>query len=554
MDFVNQTIAQLRDLFASMSPGARVTAGLLLAVVVASCGFLFQQAASGADEFLFGAEPLAASQIARMEGAMAKAGLSEFVTEGNHIRVPRAKKAEYIAAIADAGELPPDYHRMMADAIDGGSVFDSRDVKRQRIKAAREKQLSHVIGLMPWVDQAIVIYDDREESGLKATRSASAAVSVLPKAGEVLDSRRVRNLRDFVARSCNMLDDEVSVTNLGNDAMVGSDGVGAEDFDHPYYATKAKIERKLRGELIDHLSYIPGVRVQVKASLDNTRQKTTVQVKPEEKTAELSSTTRDETVERVTGGGGGQIGLEAQGPNREGRDDTVAKQEQDKTSRNDESRDFVVGSSTTQTAEWDSTLKEAEASIAVPRSYVASVFRERAREAGKDAPKEINPDELAQLEGEVKLSIENLVQPLLPKLALGENEFKQVKVEFYYDLPRATLPEPSVASTAFGWASDNASSIAMGGFALVSLVMLRSMASGGAAARLGPANAPTLRLETGSDHADGVAAADGDDLGAARPKLKLKRGDSLKDDLTEMVTTDPDAAAAILRSWIQNAG
>jgi flagellar biosynthesis/type III secretory pathway M-ring protein FliF/YscJ len=39
-----------------------------------------------------------------------------------------------------------------------------------------------------------------------------------------------------------------------------------------------------------------------------------------------------------------------------------------------------------------------------------------------------------------------------------------------------------------------------------------------------------------------------------RPKLRLKKGPSLKDDLTEMVREDPDAAAAILRTWISSAG
>ena len=38
-----------------------------------------------------------------------------------------------------------------------------------------------------------------------------------------------------------------------------------------------------------------------------------------------------------------------------------------------------------------------------------------------------------------------------------------------------------------------------------------------------------------------------------RPKLKLKKADSLKDDLADMVASDPDAAAAILKSWINNA-
>ena len=42
MDFLNKAFAQLSDLFRSMTPAARITAGLLLAVVVVSLVYLFR--------------------------------------------------------------------------------------------------------------------------------------------------------------------------------------------------------------------------------------------------------------------------------------------------------------------------------------------------------------------------------------------------------------------------------------------------------------------------------------------------------------------------------
>jgi hypothetical protein len=42
MGFLNQTFEQIRDLFASMTPAARITSALLLGVIVCSMGFLFQ--------------------------------------------------------------------------------------------------------------------------------------------------------------------------------------------------------------------------------------------------------------------------------------------------------------------------------------------------------------------------------------------------------------------------------------------------------------------------------------------------------------------------------
>ena len=47
MDFLNKAFAQVADLFRSMTPGARLTAGLLLVVVVVSVGYLFTHEMSG---------------------------------------------------------------------------------------------------------------------------------------------------------------------------------------------------------------------------------------------------------------------------------------------------------------------------------------------------------------------------------------------------------------------------------------------------------------------------------------------------------------------------
>ena len=42
MDFLNQATGQIRELFVSMTPAARVTALLLAGVIVVSLGYLFQ--------------------------------------------------------------------------------------------------------------------------------------------------------------------------------------------------------------------------------------------------------------------------------------------------------------------------------------------------------------------------------------------------------------------------------------------------------------------------------------------------------------------------------
>ena len=64
---------------------------------------------------------------------------------------------------------------------------------------------------------------------------------------------------------------------------------------------------------------------------------------------------------------------------------------------------------------------------------------------------------------------------------------------------------------------------------------------------------PTLSLHQGDTESESTADEEPDEEEKRRPRLKLKKGHSLKDDLTEIVREDPDAAAAILRGWISNA-
>src|SRR5207248_3199679 len=207
MDFLNKAIAQLGELLRSMTPGARVTAGLLLAVVVISMGYLFQHGATGPDAYLFGGDPLPDGQLTRVEAAIAKAGLSDYQREGNRIRVPSGQQAKYLAAVADAGALPPNFNTILENALDKGGPWESREATRERLKIARQQTLSEIVRAMPWVENAIVLYDEHESRGvreLSPTNQITASVSVKPIVGKSLTAVRVKNIQKLVAHSVNM--------------------------------------------------------------------------------------------------------------------------------------------------------------------------------------------------------------------------------------------------------------------------------------------------------------------------------------------------------------
>ena len=123
MDVFNNISAQIRDVFASMTAGARITAALLLAVVVVSLGYLFQQGTASGDAYLFGGEYLPASQLDRIEMAIAKRNLSGHIREGNRIRVPAGQKHEYLAAIAEDGATPRNFHDLLENSLNQGGMW-----------------------------------------------------------------------------------------------------------------------------------------------------------------------------------------------------------------------------------------------------------------------------------------------------------------------------------------------------------------------------------------------------------------------------------------------
>ena len=553
MDFLNKAIAQLSELFRTMTPGARVTAGLLLAVVVISVGYLFQHSASGPDTYLFGGEPVPSGQLDRIEAAMAKAGLSDFQREGFRIRVPSGQQAKYLAAVADAGALPANFNTILENALEKGGPWESREATRERLKIARQQTLSEIVRAMPWVENAIVLYDEHESRGVRdfgTTKQTTASVSVKPIAGEMLTAVRAKNIQRLVAYSVNMKTTDVGVTNLGDGGPAGSEnGITFDVIDDEYLKTKVLFESQKRESILGVLRDIPGVNVEVNADLDATVEETTHTAKPDPKTAEAQSTSHDETTLQSSGGNGGPVGTTANGPNRQGVTETAAQQQNKTDSHTTETKN-VVGIEDSRIHKKGYTPKAVRATVTIPSAYVKSLWA--ARNPTATAPPK--PDDLTPVWEEVRPKVENLVNQLLILQAnTGENEYKYVRVVMLDSLPAPTIEAPSMASKAMAWTGRYWSTLGMLGVAMFSLLVLRSVVNGKPSEPTNAAAAPVSPLTLQTDETKATAES-GDTTEAERPKLRLKKGTSVKDDLVDIVREDPDAAADILRSWISKAG
>jgi flagellar M-ring protein FliF len=554
MDFLNKSIAQVSELFRSMTPGARITAGLLLAVVVTSLGYLFHQSTAGPDAYLFGGEPLSDGQLNKIEAAIAEKGLSGYAREGNRIRVPAGQQAKYVAAVADAGALPPNFNTILESALAKGGPWESREATRERLKIARQQTLAEIVRAMSWVDDAVVLYDEHESRNgheLGLNKQVTASVSVQPVAGEVLDGRRAKMLQKLVASAVNMNPKDVNVTNLGDGSGYGSgESIGPEIFDDEYMRTKVAFEMQKRESILDALRDIPGVRVQVNADFDDSVEETTHDVKPDPKSAIQHETTSKDESAQTAADSSGRPGVTVQGPN--GKPGTQSAQVQKQNTTKSETTDTqnVVGLTDSRVLKKGYKPKEIWATVKIPGSYIENLWR--VRNPGATTPPK--PDDLRLVQDDVVPKIENIVDPLLiltSTKAQALDNFKHVKVVVLDSLPSPTIEPPSTASKALAWTGQYWNTLAMLGVAVFSLLILRSVVKSAPPTAAGPSAAPALML-----HADEPATrADASEpTPDDRPRLRLKKGKSLKDDLVQIVHEDPDAAAEILRSWIGKAG
>jgi len=564
MDFLSKAYTQLRDLFGSMTPAARITTGLLLAVVIVSLVYLFNYQVSGGTKYLLGGEPIPASHIPAMEAAFAQAGLSDYQIEGTRIKILGGNSTEYMGALADAGALPPQFGSYFEESLAGDSPFASAKDKQERLKVAKQKELAAIIGKMQGIESAAVLYDIRKGRGSLAAKDiVTASVTVKPIGTDSLDPQRVPMIRNLVVGAIAGLEkDNVTVTDLNGRTYIGSkDGI-SDALEDPYYKRMVLYEKQIRQKALEALSMIPGVEVQVSAELDPELKhiEQSEVYDPKAVVGESEVTTEVENTKGTSPGG--RPGLQsqrAQGPaggaasiaaSTTGRTTTTEKE----TTR-EKTRSFV-SQERKQIEKKGLTPERVKVTVVVPSNYYREVWQsQQGAEAAQDQPDEAA---LGQIEIDVKKKIEDLVVPLLPSLKKGEDPFPQVTVTTLPSLPRDPLPTPSLAENALAWLGDSWSTLGLCGLAIFSLLMLRSMIKS-----VPTAEAPTPDLENPTlslvrdDDGEGEGEDDEEEeTDAAGKKLKrrFKKGPNLKDELADLVREDPDAAATILRNWIANTG
>ncbi len=545
MDFLNRAFAQVRDLFQSMTPGGRIVSGLLLTVIVVSLAYLFTHQVSGSDEYLMGGESFTVGELQAMQAAFGKAGLTNYRPDGARIRIPHGKHAEYMAALADNDALPAHFGKFLSDTIQGDSPFLTRQQRAERRKIATEKELSLIIRKMPGIEEASVLSDMQSEGGLQGTIIKSASVAVKPLGTGQLDQDQVRKVRHLVAAAfAGMKPEDVTVADINGQVYTGSGDVdsGGSAAEDAYIARKREHEKDWQAKILKALSYVPGVNVSVNVELDRQKFLQTEDVKHDPKTVAFRTTEKEKTATREGGGPGGRPGYVAQQPKANAAT-TVQSRRAGMSEQEEESEaDTINAVSSTRTRSEDIGLtpKMVKAAIGVPASYFVKVWQKENPPAPGEEPKMPDKAELTKIKDAEMKRIRVHAATVLPAVVGMADATELVTVTDFQDIPAAVIPDPSMTEKALTFLGQYWATLGMLALAGFSLLMLRSMTR----AALPPLPKPYVKPGDISDQAEETAAQ------AAHLGRFATGAASLRDELSELVAEDPDAAANILRAWI----
>jgi flagellar M-ring protein FliF len=558
VDFLNKALAQLNDLFRSMTPAGRITAGLLLAVIVISVAYLFNHQFSGADGYLFGGEPVTPSQLPAMEAAFGKKNLTDYELQGNRIRVPQGKQSIYMAALADAGALPHNFLDSMKTSLDSGGPFIDRKKREELVKVALQEELSNIVSQMNGIERATVLYNVENPQGFNSKKIITASVTVKPLGTQSLTAEQVQMIRQAVGPAIGAPPESISVVDVNGRAYPGGEAGDIADVSQDRYLnTKLEYELKITDRIREQLlTFVKGAVVSVNVELNPELEdnETTDKIDPKPITVDVSETSK--TSSSNTTLPSGRPGVVAQGgtansPLTVGAGGNGSRSDEDQTTRRE--RDLVSRESR-QVRKAGLTPKRVTVSVSVPSNYYEEIWQQRNPAPAGSQPKKPEAAALAQIETETNATIKKSVLGIIgpPEDA----SIDPVTVTSFTSMPAPIIEKPSTVDHALVWFTDHASGLGMGLLGIFSLLMVRSIVRSVPATvveeshELSPAGAPT-------------SSAPADEVSQEQPspptssarlrRRRSKSGPSLRDELVEIVRDDPDAAANILRNWIGSA-
>ncbi len=543
MSLFKESTGQAREAFTAMPMQSRIISVMLVAAIAIGLAFLVRGNGSISTETLFSGHSFGEQELAAVELAFSRAGLSDWEREGRRIRIPRDSKAAYLAALAESATLPMSLRSSVQEAIDATNVFDSNDLRIAREMHAKEQDLGNKIAAFPEIRWASVEYDRGERRGLSRVRPQSASVVVQPEGTGALPRQRIIAIKELIRGSyAGMSSDDVVVI----DTNSTSTSALAEEDDpllRKQREAEARVEQKVRSLLVGYPA-----RVAVSAEIDPTMdvEKTVLKYDAEptnltNKTRKVESTNNRQPYRGVPGVVPNAIGNRAAS-----LDENL---ETIKTKEDERLTSGVAGQQYENSRMASLQVKTIRVSVGLPTSYYETLHRQEFMKKEPDTSvadiPPLNDSDLEKLRTKTEKNIQSAVTVLLPEVSAGADRFPLVEVWDYPDLPGPPPLEPETAKIALTWLAKSWQTIALVFLALVALLVARS-----AAKSSGDPSPKEFHEGFGLE----IPAPPPEVVDPEDDKDHMTiTGGSLKEELLTLVEGNPEVAANVIRGWVGEA-
>ena len=559
MEFLNKAYAQLADVFKSMTPGARMIAGLLLIVAVVSVAYLFNGQVAGGDAYLMGGEMFSAGQLRSMHAALGKANLEARI-DGARIKVQRGQESKCMAALAEAGALPVEFGGYLEKAVTNNGFMTLNRNQEAAMKIAKQRELQNIINTM--VEKSLVLIDEQSDHGFPPKTIITASVSIQPRDQQPLDENRIpAAIRYLVSSSVAGLKPEaVTVVDLSTQRTYPGSG-GGENRSPGTLGEYAELKRYYEREYQEKISrllapYIPGVLVTTSVEFDPETSKEPTSIEDAAANSQgYESRDRAQPINAARNlaelpPGAAPNGLKQplglpgfRGAKNKSHEDVALPQQHGATAA---TAQHVLGEGRAP--------KRVAVSIAVPNSYYEKIWRQTNSSSAGEPARKPDAAALAEIQAAEKKKIAELVAPLLPQRDPAADPNSHVAVSTFYQFPEPPPREATFEDNAQAWLSQNSNTLGLSGLAVIGLIVLRSMIKSATAPTDAPSDAPLEIPSTLSLVGEEAHGEPEENTSPGHLRHRASRGPSLRDELSDIVRDDPEAAVTILRTWIGNAG
>ncbi|MCH2152110.1 MAG: hypothetical protein MK089_02095 [Phycisphaerales bacterium] len=470
---------------------------------------------------------------------------------GSVILVNRESRDQIVSQLSEASVITPDqidFDRLINDE----RMFLTKGQQRTRTRVATQNVLARMISQMSNINTAtVVISGDEDHIGIgRAFVPRTASVTVVPASGP-LSPPAVDAIARMVAGSTSGLKaTDVSVIDAGTGRAMAARPQDSMSLTRNM-ETKLATEKMALSRLEDALGYIPGIRISVNAVVESreiVRETTSYEDPKLGVTKEMLS----ESI-RSEGGMGQEPGIRANAGLRVTMPMAQASAGGPRSSDSTERVDSVpaFGRSDQRVIDPGGYALEINASIGVPWSYYATLYRQRSGLGPTDPVGGADFDQL------VEASLEAIEVQVLPLIDTGSSEGSQqgeVTVNVFEDVAVSTASSDPISSAS--WATAATPGIySTGGLILLIVAALGMMFL--MVRRVGQnvvtSTESMVAAEPGLlvDDVDVIGEVDDADVvldGVEINNDEVRRKVML-DQIREAVQAHPEESASVLRRW-----